>query len=107
MNFPEYKDLEKAKSFMNFLEDKDAIVDILIGNSISSDNGIEIIIGEENTYDPIKDCSLITATYLLGDKTIGKIGVIGPTRMNYIQVINNLKLFSKNISELIDFLIKS
>ena len=107
LNFPEYRDLEKAKSFMNFLEDKDAIVDILLGNSISADKGIEIVIGEENIYDPIKDCSLITATYRLGNKTIGKIGVIGPTRMDYIQVISNLKLFSKNISELIDFLIKS
>lgn len=106
LNFPEYKDLEKAKSFMKFFEDKDTIVDILLGSSISSENGIDIVIGEENTYDPIKDCSLITATYRLGDKTIGKIGVIGPTRMDYIQVINNLKLFSKNISELIDFLIK-
>lgn len=106
LNFPEYKDLEKAKSFMKFFEDKDTIVDILLGSSISSENGIDIVIGEENTYDSIKDCSLITATYRLGDKTIGKIGVIGPTRMDYIQVINNLKLFSKNISELIDFLIK-
>lgn len=106
LNFPEYKDLEKAKSFMKFFEDKDTIVDILLGSSISSENGIDIVIGEENIYDPIKDCSLITATYRLGDKTIGKIGVIGPTRMDYIQVINNLKLFSKNISELIDFLIK-
>lgn len=106
LNFPEYKDLEKAKSFMKFFEDKDTIVDILLGSSISSENGIDIVIGEENIYDPIKDCSLITATYRLGDKTIGKIGVIGPTRMDYVQVINNLKLFSKNISELIDFLIE-
>lgn len=106
LNFPEYKDLEKAKSFMQFFEDKDTIVDILLGNSISSSKGINIVIGEENTYESIKDCSLITATYRLGEKTIGKIGVIGPTRMDYIQVINNLKLFSKNITELIDLLIK-
>jgi heat-inducible transcriptional repressor len=105
LNFPEYKDLEKAKTFMNFLEDKDSVVDILLRSPIA--HGIDIIIGEENTYAPIKDCSLITATYKLGDKTIGKIGVIGPTRMEYIRVISTLKLFSKNITELIDFLIKS
>jgi heat-inducible transcriptional repressor len=105
LNFPEYKDVEKAKIFMNFFEDKDSVVDILLGGPVSRD--IDIIIGEENAYAPIKDCSLLTATYRLGDTTIGKIGVIGPTRMDYIQVINTLKLFSKNITELIDFLIKS
>ncbi len=105
LNFPEYKDLEKAKNFMNFFEDKDSVVDILLGNQLSKN--IDIIIGEENIYAPIKDCSLLTATYRIGDKTIGKIGVIGPTRMDYIRVINTLKLFSKNITELIDFLIKS
>lgn len=104
LNFPEYKDLEKAKSFMNFFEDKDSVVDILLKGPISRD--IDIIIGDENIYAPIKDCSLLTATYRLGDKTIGKIGVIGPTRMDYIKVINTLKLFSKNITELIDFLVK-
>lgn len=105
LNFPEYKDLEKAKSFMNFFEDKDSVVDILLKSPLSKN--IDIIIGEENTYAPLKDCSLITTTYTIGDKTIGKIGVIGPTRMEYIRVINILKLFSKNITELINLLIKS
>lgn len=105
LNFPEYKDLEKAKSFMKFFEDKDSLVDILIKSPLSKD--IDIIIGEENSYAPLKDCSLITTTYTIGDKTIGKIGVIGPTRMEYVRVINILKLFSKNITELIDLLIKS
>ena len=88
---------------MNFLEDKDSVVDLLLNNSISQD--IEIIIGNEIVYQPIKDCSLITATYRLGDTTIGKIGVIGPTRMDYYKLVNTLQLFSVNISEIIDMLI--
>lgn len=75
-NFPEYKDLDKARSFISFIEDKELLVDILLNDSL--ENGIEITIGDENIYDPIKDCSLITTTYKLGDLTIGKIGVIGP-----------------------------
>lgn len=102
LNFPEYKDLEKAKSFISFIEDKDLVVDLLLNNSISQD--IEITIGNENIYDSIKDCSLITTTYKLGDKTIGKIGVIGPTRMDYLNLINTLQLFSVNITEIIDML---
>ena len=103
LDFPEYKDLEKAKTFISFIEDKDMIVDLLLNNSITQD--IEISIGSENVYAPIKDCSLITANYRLGDKVIGKIGVIGPTRMDYYNVIKNLYLVSLNISEIIDMLL--
>ena len=90
---------------MKFFEDEDSVVDILLNNQ--ANKGIDIVIGEENAYEQIKDCSVLTATYRLGDKTIGKIGVIGPTRMDYIQVINTLQMFSKNITELIDILIKT
>lgn len=103
LNFPEYKNLDKAKSFISFIEDKDLVVDLLLNNPIAQD--LEITIGNENIYEPIKDCSLITATYRLGDKTIGKIGVIGPTRMDYFKLVNTLQLFSVNITEIIDMLI--
>ena len=99
-NFPEYKDLDRAKSFISFIEDKELLIDILLENSL--ENGIEITIGDENIYDPIKDCSLITTTYRLGDMTIGKIGVIGPTRMDYFTSINALKLFSMNLTEILN-----
>ncbi|HZK33114.1 MAG TPA: heat-inducible transcriptional repressor HrcA [Tissierellaceae bacterium] len=104
LNFPEYNDLEKAKTFMKFIEDKDAVVELLLNNPISKD--VEIRIGDENIYAPIKDCSLLTTTYKLGDKTIGKIGVIGPTRMDYSAVINTLQLFSENITEIMDMIMR-
>ena len=103
LNFPEYKDIEKAKSFISFIENKDLVVDLMLNNLMEDD--IDITIGSENIYDPIKDCSLITATYRLGDKTIGKIGVIGPTRMDYLKVIDIMHLFSVNITEIIDMLL--
>ena len=102
-NFPEYKDLDRAKSFISFIEDKELLVELLINDSL--ENGIDITIGDENQYAPIKDCSLITTTYKLGDMTIGKIGVIGPTRMDYFSVINALKLFSINLTEILDMLV--
>lgn len=102
LDFPEYRDLEKAKSFISFIEDKDLVVDLLLNNSLSQD--IEITIGNENIYDAIKDCSLITTTYKLGDKTIGKIGIIGPTRMDYLALMNIMHLFSVNITEIINML---
>ncbi len=103
-DFPEYKDLDKAKSFISFIEDKELLADILLNNTNGDE--IEITIGNENTYDPIKECSLITTTYKLGGVTIGKIGVIGPTRMNYPMVINTLKLFSANLTEILEMLLR-
>lgn len=103
LNFPEYKDIEKAKSFMSFIENKDLVVNLMLNNPIEDE--IDITIGNENIYAPIKDCSLITATYRLGDKTIGKIGVIGPTRMDYLKVIDIMHLFSVNITEIIDMIL--
>ncbi|NLJ99528.1 MAG: heat-inducible transcription repressor HrcA [Tissierellia bacterium] len=102
-NFPEYRDLNKAKSFISFIEDKELLIDLLLNDTLEGD--IEITIGDENIYDPIKDCSLITTTYRLGDMTIGKIGVIGPTRMEYFKVINALRLFSVNMTEILDMLL--
>jgi heat-inducible transcriptional repressor len=102
LNFPEYKDIDKAKSIISFIEDKDLVLDMLLNNPFTEN--INIKIGHENIYTQIKDCSIVTATYTIGGKTIGKIGVIGPTRMDYYKLINTLKLFSSNITEIIEML---
>lgn len=95
LNYPEFKDIEKAKSFISFVEDKNLILNILLENS---SQGVDIIIGSENIYAPIKDISIITASYALGGRLIGKIGLIGPTRMDYFNLIDTLKVFSTHIT---------
>jgi len=62
---------------------------------------IEITIGNENCYEEIRECSLITATYSFNGKTIGKLGVIGPTRMDYSKVITAVKSVSLDLNEII------
>ncbi|WP_228370409.1 heat-inducible transcriptional repressor HrcA [Gottschalkia acidurici] len=98
-NFPEYHDLSKAKQFISFVENKDIVLEMLL-NRKSSDIGITI--GSENDYEEIKSCSVITTTYSVNGKTIGKIGVIGPTRMDYEKVINAVKSISLDLNDLID-----
>lgn len=101
LNFPEYKDVDKAKSIISFIENKDLVLDVLLEDEIME--GIKIIIGNENIYEPIKDSSIITASYSVNGKNIGKIGVIGPTRMDYLRLIKVLKIFSLNLTEIINF----
>ncbi len=97
-NFPEYNDVEKARDFISFIENKPYILDMMLGGG---QNDVEITIGNENNYDEIKNCSVITATYSLNGKTIGKIGVIGPTRMNYSNVIGVVRSLSLDLNEII------
>ncbi len=97
-NFPEYNDVEKAKEFISFVENKPYIVDMMLSGG---QNDVEISIGNENNYDEIKNCSVITATYSLNGKTIGKIGVIGPTRMDYSNVIGVVRSLSLDLNEII------
>lgn len=100
LNYPEYKDINKAKTILSFIEDKDKILEMLLKENLG--NGIEIVIGEENVYDQLKESSIVTATYNIDGKTIGKIGLLGPTRMDYYKLINVLRLFSVNISEILE-----
>lgn len=100
-NFPEYNDIDKAKSFISFMQNKDNIIDMLINSDLKDARNLGISIGEENTYDEIKNCSLITATYKVNGKIIGKIGVIGPTRMEYSKVIPVVQRLSLDLSNIL------
>ncbi|MBS4536874.1 heat-inducible transcription repressor HrcA [Clostridium sp. D2Q-11] len=101
-NFPEYNDISKAKSFLSFIENKDNVIKMLMSSGLDNINNLGITIGEENSYDEIKNCSLITATYKINGKTIGKIGVIGPTRMEYSKVIPVVQSISLDLSDILN-----
>lgn len=104
LNYPEYKDINKAKTILSFIEDKDKVLEILLKENLG--NEIQIVIGEENVYDQLKESSIVTATYSIDGKTIGKIGLLGPTRMDYYNLINTLRLFSVNISEILEMVFR-
>lgn len=99
LDFPEYSDPAKAKEFMSFISNKESVAKLVqdIGK-----HDIDISIGHENPYEELKDCSLITATYKFNGKIIGKIGVIGPTRMDYESVISTVKAMSDAMNQIID-----
>lgn len=96
--FPEFSDIQKAKSLFQTLEEKDALVTML---EETKDNDIQILIGSENSVQGMKDCSVITATYKMGDNTKGTIGIVGPTRMDYSQVISVLNGMVQNVENIL------
>jgi heat-inducible transcriptional repressor len=96
--YPEYSDMDKAKSFLSLIEQKDIMMDIFSENTGS----ISISIGKENKKDEVKKCSIIKASYKFGDRNLGTIGVIGPTRMNYPKVIAALKCCTETLNDILN-----
>ena len=60
-------------------------------------NGIQVYIGDESPIQNMKDCSVVTATYQLGEGMTGTIGIIGPKRMDYENVMDNLKTLKSQL----------
>jgi heat-inducible transcriptional repressor len=85
MEFNELSSLERLKALFDALTEKRQILDLL--DRCIEAEGVQIFIGEESGYELLDDCSLVTATYRVEGQILGVLGVIGPTRMNYQQVI--------------------
>ena len=98
LGYPEYADVNKAKNFLAVLESKDTIRKVL-----SRDGGMEITIriGPENQVPELNDCSIVTASYRVGDHSNGTLGIIGPTRMNYNRVISVLDFMGRALSDVL------
>ena len=74
---------------LSLLEKKETIKSMLKSKGIQKDN-VNIIIGSDNECEVAKDCSIITATYNIDKDVVGKISLIGPTRMDYAKVYSIL-----------------
>lgn len=94
-NIPEYSSIDKAKAFIETLSRREEFT----RDMLQRDDGMIVTIGEENPEDDMKDYSLITATYHVDGKLVGKLGVIGPTRMNYGEVTSIMEYLSDNLSK--------
>lgn len=104
LNYPEFSDMVKAKEFLNLMDAKD-IFSKVFKNVDKSNDHINIQIGKENKIEEMKDCSLVSTTYNLGNVIIGTIGIIGPTRMEYSKVLAAMGYIRIKINEEIDKLI--
>ncbi len=90
--YPELSDGEKASQLISTLEQKELLQELITDvNRTEEDNGIQVYIGEETPLQTMKDCSVVTANYELGEGIRGTIGIIGPKRMDYEKVLGTLR----------------
>lgn len=91
LKYPELRDSQKASELLSAFEEKQQLADLVNGTLASEETGIQVYIGDESPVKNMKDCSVVTATYQLGEGLQGTIGIIGPKRMDYENVVDNLK----------------
>ena len=99
--YPELADQSKASELINTFEEKKQLSG-LIQDTLTEENhtGIQVYIGNETPVQSMKDCSVVTATYELGEGMKGTIGIIGPKRKDYDKVIGTLRTLQNQLDEL-------
>ena len=92
-SIPEYADLERARDFMDIVRRKKEMTRYLLDR----ESGMIVTIGSENDLEPLKDYSIITATYSVNGRPVGKLGVVGPTRMKYSEITSVIEYLTQNL----------
>ena len=107
LSYPEFYDIGKLRDMLTMFERKDELVGLISGATApmmpsgQTDDGVQVYIGSENPVIIMDSSSLVFKPVKQGDRTVGAIGVIGPTRMNYKKVISMVDGIAGSVSELL------
>jgi heat-inducible transcriptional repressor len=82
---PEFSELETMRGLFRTLEEKKALIRLL--SQVIDAGGVQVVIGEENPQEELNKCSLVVAGYGTDERTLGTLGIVGPTRMEYAKAI--------------------
>lgn len=93
LKYPELSDKEKMTGLLSTFEEKQMLSAWANDEPPEDDkeHGIQVYIGEESPVESMKDCSVVTATYRIKEGVYGKIGIVGPKRMDYEKVVGTLE----------------
>lgn len=97
LDHPEFWDIEQTRALLRTFEQKERLADLM--TSLSGDVGVRVTIGEENPVDAMRECTLITSTYLYRDQTLGILGVVGPRRLPYPEVMSIVDETARKVTE--------
>ena len=90
---PDFGELERLKQLFDTFKTKQVLFDLLQKSMFA--DGVNIFIGEESGYPLLRDCSVIAAPYEIEGRRVGVLGVVGPTRMHYDEVISAVDITAK------------
>ena len=96
LEYAELSDINKLRDLFNVFNEKKELLKLL--DNCTSAEGVEIFIGSESGYSALSDCSLVSAPYQINGEVVGVLGVIGPTRIAYEQIIPVVDVTAKLLS---------
>lgn len=103
LKYPELINSESAEKLLGTfedIEDKEEFVKYVEEVIQKENSDIQILIGQENQSEDLKDCALVTATYKMPEGAKGTIGIIGPKRMDYKKVVTMLKNLTGELDDI-------
>lgn len=98
LKYPELNDNDNIQKLLYTIEEKKELRTLLT-DKMDDDNedGIQVYIGNDTNVESLKECSVVTATYEIEEGVYGKIGIVGPKRMDYAKVVGTLKNLMKQL----------
>ena len=103
LKYPELSDKEKMVELLSTFEEKQRLEAWVNDEADPEEHGIQVYIGDESPVEAMKNCSVVTATYKIKEGVYGKIGIVGPKRMDYEKVVGTLE----NCMQQLDDIFKS
>ncbi len=97
LDHPEFWDIESTRELLRTFEQKERLANLMA--SLAQDEGVQVTIGHENPYAEMRECTLITSTYLYRNQVLGILGVVGPRRLPYPDVITVVNETARYVTE--------
>jgi heat-inducible transcriptional repressor len=97
LDHPDFSDVATMRGLLKAFEDKARLVDLL--TRMAEERGVQVLIGGENPVEEMRECSLITSTYTYRGQVLGVLGVVGPRRMAYGDVISIVDETARLVSD--------
>ncbi|MBQ7715656.1 MAG: heat-inducible transcription repressor HrcA [Clostridia bacterium] len=102
LSYPEFYDVDRLQDMLSLFENKDDLLNVMSDESADADpDSVRVYIGSENVVKTMDNSTLIFKPIIQSGKTVGAIGIIGPTRMDYSRVIAMINRLTDGISEII------
>ena len=97
LDHPEFWDIETTRELLRTFEQKEKVAELM--TALAADAGVRVTIGEENPVTAMQECTLVTSTYLYRDQVLGILGVVGPRRLPYPEVIAIVNETARHVTE--------
>jgi heat-inducible transcriptional repressor len=97
LDHPEFGDLESTRALLRMFEQKERLADLLA--SMADDQGLRVTIGEENPVAEMRDCTVITCSYMYRDQVLGILGVVGPRRLPYPEIMTVVDETARHVTD--------